>query len=143
MTTWQIAGKQRYRVVEDTVYWETQGDVSADDVHGITDVITEVHRQQGAAFVICDSTHPSHFTLEARQAMRERYEAGTAIAAPSIVVGGGAMQRVLLSLVLRALRLIGAKPPPVEFVATMADANEWLARQRKSKKPSENASPDR
>ena len=75
--------------------------------------------------------------------MRERYEAGTAVAAPSLVVGGGAMQRVLLPLVLRALRVIGANPPPVEFVATMAEAEDWLARQRKSKAPSESAGPGR
>lgn len=132
MAMWQASGKQRYRVDTDVVYWETHGDVTADEVNEITDVIVSLQRQRGRAYVICDSTRPSNFTPEARHAMRARYESGTAVPAPSVVVGGGTMQRVLLPLVLRAIRLLGAKPPPVDFVASMADAEAWLQRQRQA-----------
>ncbi|HNN97562.1 MAG TPA: hypothetical protein PKI03_35080 [Pseudomonadota bacterium] len=128
--SWQALGKQRYRVEHDVVYWETEGEVSAQEVHAITDVIVGVHRQHGSAYVICDSTRSTNFSPEARLAMRHRYEAGTAVQAPSVVIGGSSFQRVLLTLVVRAIRLLGKQPPPIEFVPTMNAAERWVQRQR-------------
>lgn len=34
-------------------------------------------------------------------------------------------------LVIRAIRLLGGKPPEIDFVATEQEAHAWLARKRK------------
>jgi len=133
MSSWQAIGKQRYRVEEDVVYWELVGEVTAADVHAISDVVVAVHRQHGIAYVICDATRPTEFSPEARLAMRQRHQSGRAVVAPSVVVGGSAVHRLLLTLVVRAIGLLGRKPPLVEFVATMSAAEQWLQQQREGR----------
>ncbi|HNN95133.1 MAG TPA: hypothetical protein PKI03_22810 [Pseudomonadota bacterium] len=130
MSSWQAIGKQRYRVQEDVVYWEIAGEVTAADVHAISDVTVAIHRQYGNVYVICDATRPTEFLPEARLAMRQRHEPGRAVTAPSVVVGGSAVHRVLLTLVVRAIGLLGRNPPLVEFVATLSAAEQWLKGQR-------------
>ena len=131
MPTWLSCGKQRYHIDEEALFWELHGEVTATEIHGITDILVALHRQHGVALAVCDARASSAITPEARKAISDRHTAGTAVAAPSVIFGGSAIQRTLLPLVIRAIRLLGGKPPEIDFVATEQEAHAWLARKRK------------
>lgn len=130
MQTWRPIGKNRYYVEDDCVFWEVREETTPTDIHQITDAIVAVYKARGVVYVICDAQGAPPPSAAARQAMNARYKSGTAVPAPTVVVGGMALTRTLLNLVFRAIRLLGGNPPPLEFVATQEEARAWLLRRR-------------
>jgi len=122
--------KQRFFVDEDTLYWELVGSVNVPEIHEITDTIMSVYKRLGICFVICDGRNGSAMSPEVRAAINRRYQEGTAVPAPSAVINANYLQKTILNLLFRAVRLLGAKPPPVDFVSTAEEAQVWLARKR-------------
>jgi hypothetical protein len=97
MPTWLSCGKQRYYIDEEALFWELHGEVTATEIHGITDILVALHRQHGVALAVCDARNSSAITPEARKAISDRHTAGTAVAAPSVIFGGSVIQRTLLA----------------------------------------------
>lgn len=130
MQTWRPIGKNRYYIDNDCVFWEVREETTPADIHEIAEVTIAVYKQRGVVFFICDAFGAPQPSAATRGAMNARYQSGNTVPAPTVVVGGSALMRTLLSLVVRAIRLLGGNPPPIEFVATQEEARAWLQRQR-------------
>lgn len=141
MNTWRPLGKNRYLIDNDCVVWEVRSEATVADIHQITDIIVGVYQKLGVVYVICDAFGAPQPSAAVRTAMNDRYKAGTAVPAPTIVVGGTPLMRTVIALVFRAIRLLGGKPPPIEFVATMEEAQAWLARERHKRESTHDSAP--
>lgn len=130
MQTWRPIGKNRYYIDGDCVFWEVRAETTPADIHQITDAVVEVHRQRGVVYVVCDACGAPPPSAATRAAISARNKGGISVPAPTVVIGGTALLRTLLGLVYHAIRLLGGKQPPVEFVATQEEARGWLQRQR-------------
>ena len=60
MPTWLPCGKQRYYIDEEALFWELHGEVTAAEIHGITDILVALHRQHGVALTVCDARNSTN-----------------------------------------------------------------------------------
>lgn len=119
---WQQAGNQLYRVQDDTQWLRIQGVVEESELRTITESGREIARQRGYYIVMCDATHGTGMSPQARQYNASFNKANQGLPGISVVYGVSATARVLLNLIFRGMTLLSLQPPAVVLAKDEADA---------------------
>ena len=124
-------GRHRMWSDGDAVFWDVCGDINVDEMRRCLEFGEAVIAEHGRAFLIIDGSKARAATPEAR-----RFQVDWARThditnrGRTVVFGTHIFVRALSVLFIRASQLIAKQTPVVDFVATEADALEWLRVQR-------------
>lgn len=131
MADWHQNGKHRMRSDGDAVFWDVQGDIDVDEMRHCLEFGESVIASQGRAFLLINGARARTVTPDARRFQVEWARTHDITnRGRSVVYGTNIFVRALSILVVRASELIAHQTPTVDFVATEADALEWLRVQR-------------
>ncbi|MBP6742699.1 MAG: hypothetical protein KA244_07620 [Deltaproteobacteria bacterium] len=119
---WQQAGNQLYRIEDDTQWLRIQGIVEESELRTITESGREIARQRGYYIVLCDATHGTGMSPQARQYNAGFNKANQGLHGVSVVYGVSSTARVMLNLVFRGMTLLALRPPAVIFAKDEAEA---------------------
>jgi SpoIIAA-like len=101
------------------------GDIRVEDVHGLIAEMHDFGQKHPKPFLIVDATRLGRFPPAARKAGMGLDERGHGRV--FAVVGADFHQRVVLTLMVKALTLIRRVPvPPSAFFDTEAEARAWI-----------------
>jgi hypothetical protein len=129
MSDWQVVGQQRFRVDDDTVHWDVQGDIAQPELAHIFGAALQVQAVHKYALVLIAAEKQWSFPPTSRQYLAQFHRQHKAVGATAIV-GIGPTAQLLVNLVLRAIELVSGRHPTTRFFGTHSAAKDWLAEQR-------------
>lgn len=133
MQSWKPFGKHLVRIEQDTVFVRAQGDITGAEVVELCDQMLKVQKQYGCVFEVVDARASGTMNTEARRMNAEWYRRNE-IDLEVAIFGASRLMRGLFSLIINAIRLLGGRQPRVQFVATEAEALDWVEQRRQQKR---------
>jgi len=130
--TWQHVGAHLFRFEPpDLLRTRAMGAISRDEFVAALDVI-EHHGRDGQLFWLVDLTHLASIAPEARRLLAERD--ARSFLRGIVLIGGSFHQRVLATLVLKAVRLFWRHKThvPFAFLVDERAASAWIEAERRS-----------
>jgi hypothetical protein len=121
-------GPHRARQVGDLLELEFHGAITRDDAVRLHDHMARMLDSGGGCYLVCDLTHVSSITPDARRYMSEWNRTRRADAAA--VHGASFGVRAMVTLLLNALKLLGREGPTLMFFRDAAEARRWLDARR-------------
>ena len=118
-------GRHRVRVSGELVELQFVGPASLEESVAFHEVLAEVLAERGRCYVLIDLGNLSGMDSRARRYISEwnrvhRITAGAAY-------GASFTGRVLITLLLNAIRLMNANPPDIHIARTEPEARRWIA----------------
>lgn len=105
------------------------GDLTAEDTHKMFAIFGAIVEQYGRYGTLVDARRMGWVTQDAREVIaRWPY---TALTFGTSVFGASLATRTVMTLVIRALQLIGRGPLATEFFPTQAQAQAWISARSK------------
>lgn len=129
--TWQHVGEHGYHLeLPDLLLSRPVGHISREELASALDVI-EHQARNGPLFWLVDLTRLAGLTPEARRLLSQRD--ARAFLRAIVLVGGSFHQRVLATLVIRAVRLFWRHKThvPFAFFADEPTARAWIEAERR------------
>lgn len=123
-----MSGSHDIRCEGNTIYFRVRGNVDVSDVQVLFEHGTRLAAQYGQFWVLVYAQEMTTISTEARR---------TAVKNPNLkCLGGGAVvganlaNRTILTLINRAMNLLGGVRVKSAFVQTEEEAKAWLSEQR-------------
>lgn len=128
LTVHTMPGSHAIRCEGNTVYFRVRGCIDESDIQTIIDLGDHLGAQYGQFWILLYAQEMTTITTEARR---------LAVNSPNLRnLGGGAIigaslaNRTILTLINRAMNLLGGAHVRSTFVQTEAEAKDWLAAQQ-------------
>jgi hypothetical protein len=123
-------GRHRLHQEGDLVQLGFAGALTLADVTALRSRVEEVIRCEGRCFVLADLAGLTGMAPDARRYLSEWGRSPRRPIAGTALYGGNFATRVLTTLVLNAIQLMGRSPVDVVFKADEAEARRWLTARR-------------
>lgn len=114
------------------LYSRGEGASDAESVRAFNRLAEELAARHGKLYLIADMSKATSMDAEARKASNE-FNSGVSPFIAMVVCGASFTMRTVVSMMLRAGQLLG-RQSNLHFVATEADAREWIAAHRDQSK---------
>lgn len=124
-----VFGPHQIRVEGDIAVIVFNGDLTAEDAHKMFAVFEAIVEQYGRYGTLVDARRMGRVTQEARGVVAQWPYTGLTFG--TSVFGASLATRTVMTLVIRALQLIGRGPLATEFFPTQAQAQEWIRARSK------------
>lgn len=123
-------GQHELRLQGDLVSLYIHGPLTVADIQGLREVLVVVMAEVGHCFLIADMTDATAVDHEARKYMAEWSRQNTDWVAGTAVFGVSFAMRALLSLTLKAIKILGTQQVEFVFVKDEAEATRWIDAKR-------------
>jgi hypothetical protein len=130
MPDWKQQGTHRYYLEEDFVYWESHGPILAADMLAALTGLDQVYQRSGYSIGIFDARDKATVTPEARRLVAAHGRQGSEHAA-TVIIGAGPILRTMMSLLHNAYRLFSKSAPSTYYCATVDEAWQRVAEERR------------
>lgn len=120
-------GKHLARTEKDSVYVQCIGDLTAEDLRDLLDIVDKIIAQHGRYGGIIDARQMGTVHPATRQLLSEWH--GSKHCYGNAVFGHGFVLRVTLIMAMRAVQLFTGRSFPVGFFHTESEARAWLRKQ--------------
>jgi S-adenosylmethionine:diacylglycerol 3-amino-3-carboxypropyl transferase len=122
-------GPHRALQVGELLEFQMNGKMSRDDAVVLHDRLGAMNDEHGRAFLLCDLTHASSVHPDARRYMSEWNKTHTG-ATGVAVFGASFAMRVIGTLLINAIHLVGRNKIEIVFFRDEAEARQWLDDRR-------------
>jgi hypothetical protein len=134
-----LLGPHQADVDEELIVVRYHGAVTLEHVTALVALMDDVKRQHGVVLLLADLHRAGIMEPKARRYMADH---AVAEAHHRWMFGFNPIVRILISMILRAMSLVGKRPPKIQFCSTEAEARQELEVVRSSVRESKAASPD-
>ena len=136
MESWQSFGKHLLRFEQDVVFVRLRGDLTGQEIVTLLDQLVKIEQPYGRIFEIVDA-HAAGTVSAAARHVNAEWHRRNHLCADIVVYGGSVVLRTIFKLFGNAIRLFQKSDLQVQFVATEAEALEWVKQRRQelSKRP--------
>jgi sugar/nucleoside kinase (ribokinase family) len=125
-------GQHDLRRQGDLVRLDFHGPITVSDIQQLREVLVEVKGESGRCFIIADMSGATAIDAETRKYMADWGRQNTEWIAGSAVHGVSFAMRVLLTLTLKAIRIVRKRRVEVEFVRDDAEALQCIDARRRA-----------
>lgn len=122
-------GKHLIRMEGDTLFMVTRGVVTGDEMVELFGRFDTIRREHGMLFVLFDSRLNTGLEPQARKFALEQTDAGRG-ADLQVLFGAPFGVRVIINMILSALKLLGKKSASVYMMGTESEARAFFEQER-------------
>ena len=122
------AGSHRVALDGDTLFLEAAGDLLEIDIEKYIEFAEQIRAQHGHLYILDDFSRFGTIGSAARKHLASWL--GNSSCRGAAIYGASLSSRTLTTLIMGAMRLLGAQPFPVIFVKNEAEGRQWIATQR-------------
>lgn len=130
MTLPESIGQHALHRRGDLVTFHIHGSLTRPDLVRLREALADVIRDTGRCFLVADLGHATGIDTEARRYMTEWSRQNTDWIAGTAVHGVNFALRALLTLTLKAIKLVGTQQVEFVFVKDEPEALRWIAARR-------------
>lgn len=123
-----MAGRNPVHIEGDVVLSICLEDTDAEGIRQFFEIVEPVFAKYGRALLLTDATRNVSVSAEARRMLAEWSKTHRVVTA---IFGPGITTRAMLTLITRAMNLLGKNTEKAAFFATEAEARAWLDEQRR------------
>lgn len=122
-------GKHLIRIEGDTLFMVTRGVVTGDEMVELFGRFDEIKREHGMLFVLFDSRLNTGMEPQARKFALEQTDVGRG-ADLQVLFGASFGVRVIINMILSALKLLGKKSTSVYMMGAESEARAFFEQER-------------
>ena len=125
-----MSGSHAIRCEGNTIYFRVRGDVDVSDIQNLFDLGDRLAAQYGLFWVLLYAQEMTTISTEARRLAVKNPSIGSL--GGGAVVGANLATRTILTLINRAMNLLGGSHVRSAFVQTEEEAKAWIAAQQRA-----------
>lgn len=124
------SGRHDFFYEDDILGMRLRGSISRRDLETLRKGLEELASERPSFYLLTDMAECTGIDPEARKYMAEWAKAPDVGLVGTVVYGNGFMMRALITLTLKAIKLLGQREALIHFVKDEAEARRWIADDR-------------